>query len=48
MKRFKKFCCAALSAVLSFSLCGCVMTVDQMYVPPRRSESYKNLQSLMD
>ena len=48
MNRFKKFCCAAVSAVLSFSLCGCVMTVDQMYVPPRRSESYKNLQSLMD
>ena len=48
MNRFKKFCCAAVSAVLSLSLCGCVMTVDQMYVPPRRSESYKNLQSLMD
>ena len=48
MNRFKKFCCAAMSAVLSLSLCGCVMTVDQMYVPPRRSESYKNLQSLMD
>ena len=48
MNRFKKLCAAAMSAVLSLSLCGCVMTVDQMYVPPRRSESYKNLQSLMD
>ena len=48
MKGFKKLCCAALFAVLCLSLCGCVMTVDQMYVPPRRSESYKNLQSLMD
>ena len=48
MNRLKKLCAAAVSAVLSLSLCGCVMTVDQMYVPPRRSESYKNLQSLMD
>ena len=48
MKGFHKLCCAAVSAVLSLSLCGCLMTVDQMYVPPRRSESYKNLQSLMD
>ena len=48
MNVFKKLCAAAVSAVLSLSLCGCVMTVDQMYVPPRRSESYKNLQSLMD
>ena len=48
MNMFKKICAAAMSAVLSLSLCGCVMTVDQMYVPPRRSESYKNLQSLMD
>ncbi len=29
-------------------LAGCVMTVDQMYVPPRRSESYQNLQAVMD
>ena len=48
MKLFKKICAAAVSAALSISLCGCVMTVDQMYVPPRRSESYKNLQTLMD
>ena len=48
MKFSKKFLSAVLSAALSLSLAGCVMTVDQMYVPPRRSESYKNLQSVMD
>ena len=48
MKIFKRICCAALSAALSLSLAGCVMTVDQMYVPPRRSESYKNLQAVID
>ena len=48
MKFGKKILSAVLSAALGISLCGCVMTVDQMYVPPRRSESYKNLQSVMD
>ena len=48
MKIFKRILCAAVSAALSISLCGCMMTVEQMYVPPRRSESYKNLQTLMD
>ena len=48
MKFSKKFLSAVLSAALSLSLAGCVMTVDQMYVPPRRSESYKNLQTVMD
>lgn len=48
MKIFKRILCAALSAALCLSLAGCVMTVDQMYVPPRRSESYKNLQAVMD
>lgn len=48
MKFSKKILSAVLSAALSLSLAGCVMTVDQMYVPPRRSESYKNLQSVMD
>ena len=48
MNLIKKLCCAVLAAVLCMSLCGCVMTVDQMYVPPRRSESYKNLQTLLD
>lgn len=48
MKIFKRILCAAVSAALTISLGGCVMTVDQMYVPPRRSESYKNLQTVMD
>ena len=48
MKLFKRMACAAVSAALAFSMSGCVMTVDQMYVPPRRSESYRNLQAVMD
>ena len=48
MKILKKLACAAVSAALAISLGGCVMTVDQMYVPPRRSESYRNLQTVMD
>ena len=48
MKILKRLLCAALCAALSISLFGCVMTVDQMYVPPRRSESYRNLQAVMD
>ena len=48
MKIFKRILSAAVSAALCISLSGCVMTVDQMYVPPRRSESYRNLQSVMD
>ena len=48
MKIFKRLACAAVSAALAICLCGCVMTVDQMYVPPRRSESYRNLQAVMD
>ncbi len=48
MKIFKRMVCAAIGAALTLSLSGCVMTVDQMYVPPRRSESYRNLQAVMD
>lgn len=48
MKFLKKLACAAISAALAISVSGCVMTVDQMYVPPRRSESYRNLQTVMD
>ena len=48
MKILKRMACAAVSAALALSLSGCVMTVDQMYVPPRRSESYRNLQAVMD
>ena len=48
MRLFKRLACAAVSAALAISMSGCVMTVDQMYVPPRRSESYRNLQAVMD
>lgn len=48
MKIFKRMVSAAVCAALTISLSGCVMTVDQMYVPPRRSESYRNLQAVMD
>ena len=48
MKILKKLVTATACAVLTVSLSGCVMTVDQMYVPPRRSESYRNLQTVMD
>ena len=48
MKIFRRMAAAAVSAALAISLSGCVMTVDQMYVPPRRSESYRNLQTVMD
>ena len=48
MKILKKLACAAIGAALTITLSGCVMTVDQMYVPPRRSESYRNLQAVMD
>ena len=44
----KKTISALLCAILLVTLSGCVMTVDQMYVPPRRSESYRNLQTVMD
>lgn len=48
MNLFKRILSTAVLAALMLSLCGCVMTVDQMYVPPRRSESYRNLQAVMD
>lgn len=44
----KRILAAALCAALLLTMSGCIMTVDQMYIPPRRSESYKNLQTLMD
>ncbi len=48
MKLYRKFCTLAALAFGILCLAGCVMTVDQMYVPPRRSESYRNLQAVMD
>jgi len=38
-----------LLVVAALGLCGCSMpTVDQMYCPPKRSDAYKNLQSVID
>lgn len=48
MRLWKKRIGGLLALALCTQLCGCVMTVDQMYVPPRRSESYLNLQAVMD
>lgn len=48
MNRLKKGVLAVLLSALMMNLSGCVTTVDQLYSPPRRSEGYNNLQSVMD
>ncbi len=48
MKTWKRIVTMAAFVIGMVCLTGCVMTVDQMYVPPRRSESYRNLQAVMD
>lgn len=48
MKRLKKYIAAALLLALMIPLCGCVRTVEELYTPPRRSEGYNNLQTVMD
>lgn len=48
MKKWKKYLCGALLPLLIMALTGCVMTIDEMYAPPRRSEAYDNLQTVMD
>lgn len=48
MNRYKRMIMGAVLAPLTISLCGCVMTVDQMYCLPKRSESFTNLQSVME
>ncbi len=48
MKKNRRLLALAALAFGIACLAGCVMTVDQMYVPPRRSESYQNLQAVMD
>ena len=48
MNRYKRLIMGAVVAPLVISLCGCVMTVDQMYCLPRRSESFTNLQTVME
>ncbi len=46
--RYGRKILGAACASLMVLLCGCAMTVDQMYCPPRRSEGFTNLQSVMD
>lgn len=48
MKSMKKYVIGALLLALCVSLCGCAMTVEEMYCLPRRPERYDNLQAAMD
>lgn len=48
MKSRIKWLAAAFLTVALFSLCGCAVTVEQMYRLPRRSERYENLQTQID
>ena len=39
----------ALCVLMLLILCGCsVLTVDEMYYPPKRSEAFDNLQTVMN
>ncbi len=48
MKPMKKRMIGVLLLTLCMMLCGCAMTVEEMYCLPRRPESYDNLQAAMD
>ena len=48
MDRLKRIAAGAALTLGITMLCGCVMTVDEMYCLPRRSEGYTNLQSVME
>ena len=48
MKQYKRVLAGAMLSLCVTAMCGCVMTVDQMYCLPRRSESFTNLQSVME
>ena len=48
MNRLKRIAVGAALMLGITMLCGCVMTVDEMYCLPRRSEGYTNLQSVME
>lgn len=48
MKRIKKIGVLAVLLTLMTQLCGCVMTAEEMYCLPRRSERYDNLQAVID
>ena len=46
MKKVWIFVCVAVLAAVALS--GCMLTVDEMYRLPKRSETYNNLQSAID
>ena len=48
MSSMKKIVAGALLLALCVTLCGCAMTVEEMYCLPKRPESYDNLQAAMD
>lgn len=48
MKNRKKAVIGALALALCVTLCGCAMTVEEMYCLPKRPERYDNLQTAMD
>lgn len=48
MKQWKKIGILAVLLTLATQLCGCVMTAEEMYCLPRRSERYDNLQAVID
>ena len=48
MKQWKKIGILAVLLTLATQLCGCVMTAEEMYCLPRRSERYDNLQTVID
>ena len=48
MKSMKKYAIGALVLALCAVLCGCAMTVEEMYCLPKRPERYDNLQAAMD
>jgi len=48
LKNRKKAVIGALALALCVTLCGCAMTVEEMYCLPKRPERYDNLQTAMD
>lgn len=48
MKPIKKISVLAVLLTLVIQLTGCVMTAEEMYCLPRRSERYNNLQAVID
>ena len=48
MKLWKRIWIMAVLLTFVTQLCGCVMTAEEMYCLPRRSEQYDNLQAVID